>query len=95
VLTAQLLRGLEAELASKGKALGIIPRGKREEREGEGGTYVEGGGREGGGKGEKKERKGREGRREAKEKESTCFGSQAVTDTGLAHTVVNSLRLQD
>ena len=40
-------------------------------------------------------KKEKEGRREAKEKESTCFGSQAVTDTGLAHTVVNSLRLQD
>lgn len=39
----------------------------------------------------KKEKEGREGG-EAKEMEKTCFGSQTVTDTGLAQTVVTSLK---
>lgn len=76
-------------LRGKGKGSGTIPGGKSE---GEGGTYVEREGeREGERERKKKEKEGKEGG-EAKEMERTCFGSQAVTDTGLAQTVVTSLK---
>lgn len=94
-------------MLGKSKALGtlLLGKGRRGRREkGERGREEKGERRREGGRGKgereggrrkgerrKKEKEGREGG-EAKEKESTCFGSQAVTDTGLAHIAVTGLK---